>query len=129
MSALLQRVSIGLVLLWALPGCSVETEAGAATGTIKGHVSLGPIMPVCRVGTPCDGVYAGAKVAVRTAGGTVVARSAADQRGEFQIDVSAGAYVVGVEVSGPLPHCSQTDVTVAAGQMSKADIDCDSGIR
>ena len=128
MYVLLQRVTVGLALLFVLPGCSAET-AGSATGTIKWHVSLGPTMPVCRVGTPFGGDYAGAKIVVRTAGGTVAARAAADQRGEYRFDVSAGTYVVGVEVSGPLPRCSQTDVVVAAGRISAAEIDCDSGIR
>ena len=129
MYVLLQRVTVGLALLFVLPGCSAETEAGATSGTIKGHVSLGPTMPVCRIGTPCGGDYAGAKIVVRTADGTVAARLAAGQKGEYRIDVSAGTYVVGVEVSGALPRCSQMDVVVAAGRISAAEIACDSGIR
>jgi hypothetical protein len=78
---------------------------------------------------PCDGVYAGANIVVRDKGGDEVARTVADDKGEFRVSVSAGARVVGVSVKGPLPRCGAAEVVVVAGQSVRADLDCDSGIR
>lgn len=86
-------------------------------------------MPVCREGVPCDGVYKDAKVVVRAKSGAVVARATSDSNGDFQVDVAAGAYTVGIAVEGPLPHCAETEAVVSKGQTAQVTIDCDSGIR
>ena len=114
---------------FALAACGVETAGGGVSGVIEGRVSLGPIMPVCQVGVPCDGVYADARIAVRNKAGSSVATAVADQQGMFRVEVAAGAYVVEVEVSGPLPNCPRVDVVVTAGTKVRADIACDTGIR
>lgn len=112
--------------LCSLPACSAETSGG---GIIEGHVSRGPIMPVCRDGVPCDGVYADAKIVVKDKAGAVAARATADRNGDFKVGVRAGAFAVGVDVSGPFPSCSQVDIVVVDGATVRADVDCDTGIR
>jgi hypothetical protein len=122
----MNRLAATLFALLALQAC----EAGSMeTGVIKGLVKLGPIMPVCQVGVPCDGVYKGAKVVLRTPGGQVVKRATADDKGEFRMDATTGLYEVGVEVEGPMPSCTPVLVSVKARETVRVEIDCDSGIR
>jgi hypothetical protein len=113
----------------AIAGCTEQDHAAAAYGVIVGQVKLGPIMPVCREGVPCDGVYKGAKVVVRARDGAVASRATADDNGEFSADVPAGTYTVAIDVQGPLPSCSSAEATVAARSKARVAIDCDSGIR
>ena len=112
--------------LLALQAC----EAGfMETGVVEGVVKLGPIMPVCREGVPCDGVYKGAKVVLRAPGGQVVKRATADDTGAFWMDAPTGRFDVAVDVEGQLPSCTPAPVSVAARQTVHVEIDCDSGIR
>jgi hypothetical protein len=116
-------LSFALVMLGA---CEAEP---LESGEIKGLVKLGPIMPVCQVGVPCDGVYKGAKVVLRTSSGQAVKRVTADDKGEFRIDAPVGSFDVAVEVEGPLPSCTPAQVSVKARETVRVEIDCDSGIR
>jgi hypothetical protein len=116
-------LSATLVSLGACGGGSRET------GVIEGEVKLGPIMPVCQVGVPCDGVYKGAKVILQTQAGQVVQRATADDRGEFRMGTPVGDFQVRVEVPGPMPTCTVADVSVRARETVQVAIDCDSGIR
>jgi len=113
----------------AVAGCTEQDHAAAAYGVIVGQVKLGPIMPVCREGVPCDGVYKGARVVVRAKDGTIASRATADGNGDFWADVPAGTYTVAIDVQGPLPSCSSAEATVAARSTVRVAIDCDSGIR
>jgi hypothetical protein len=122
----MHRLAAVFFALLALQSC----EAGSMeAGVIAGLVKLGPIMPVCREGVPCDGVYKDAKVVLRTLGGQVVNHATADGKGEFWMDAAAGRYEVAVEVEGPLPRCTPAQVSVGAGETVRVEIDCDSGIR
>jgi hypothetical protein len=123
MFRLFGRAGILSLVAFVLPACGAEMGASRALGTIEGRVALGPIMPVCQEGVPCDGVV------VRDKSGDEVARTTADDKGEFRVDVSAGARIVGVSVKGPMPSCRETEVVVVSGQSVRADLDCDSGIR
>lgn len=122
---------LGVVAL-ATAGCGAESGGDGHgipdAGVIAGVVKLGPIMPVCREGVPCDGIYKGAKVVVTGRRGGV-ARVTADDKGEFWIDVAPGTYSVSVDVQAVLPHCRAADVIVPARQIVRIEIDCDSGIR
>ena len=115
----------------AVNGARIDDLVGQASGagTLVGHVTLGPIMPVCREGVPCDGVYKDAVVEVRTKSGTVVAQAKTDDSGDFRVDVAAGAYTVAIAVDAMLPRCSEAEVVVAKGQTATVTIDCDTGIR
>ena len=122
----MNRLAAIFFALLALQAC----EAGSMeAGVIAGLVKLGPIMPVCREGVPCDGVYQGAKIVLRSPGGQVVERATADDKGEFRMDAAAGRYEVAVDVEVPLPRCTPVPVFVAAATTARVEIDCDSGIR
>ena len=110
-------------------GCNAEVGQAGGGGVIAGRVTLGPIMPVCRVDVPCDGVFKDAKIVVRAKSGAVVARTVSDANGDFRVDVAAGAYTVAVAVEAMLPHCGEAEAVVAQGQTVRVAIDCDSGIR
>ncbi|MFM9864850.1 MAG: carboxypeptidase-like regulatory domain-containing protein [Micropepsaceae bacterium] len=122
----MKRLAVTFIALLALQAC----EAGSMeTGVIEGVVKLGPIMPVCQVGVPCDGVYKGATVVLRTPGGQVVKRATADDKGAFWMDAPTGRFDVAVDVEGMLPSCTPVPVLVEAGKTARVEIECDSGIR
>ena len=122
---------VGSLTMLFLAGCEMPAaEAPGDAGTITGVVRLGPIMPVCQQGVPCDGVYKGAKVVVRRQGGGAgVLRTIADDAGAFQVSAAPGTYSVGVEVEGMLPRCTPVDATVGVRETVRVTVDCDSGIR
>ena len=122
----MRRVLAASLALAALQGCNAEPMD---TGVVTGLVKLGPIMPVCQVGVPCDGVYKGAKIVLRTPSGQVAKRVTADDTGAFQMDTPAGSFEVSVDVEGPLPRCAPVPVFVKAQKTVRVEIDCDSGIR
>lgn len=122
------RLAVLTLALCAVAACEAQTGQGALLGTIVGKVKRGPIMPVCRVDVPCDGVFAGAKIVVRGAGG-VAGRAVSDEGGAFSVQVPAGTYTVDVEVEGMLPRCQSVTASVVAGQPVAVEIDCDTGIR
>jgi hypothetical protein len=122
----MRRIAAISVAFLVLQACEVGSME---TGVITGVVKLGPIMPVCREGVPCDGVYQGARVVLRTTDGQVVKRATADDKGRFRMDTEAGRYEVGVDVEGPMPSCTPAPVSVNARETVHVAIDCDSGIR
>ena len=125
------QVGIVLLSLAGLQACDAGTsgQGRGDAGTIVGVVKRGPIMPVCREGVPCDGVFPGAKVVVRTQDGSVVRRTTSDDNGVFNAAVPQGAYTVDIEVEGMLPHCSPASVSVRAGETANVEVNCDTGIR
>lgn len=122
----MKRIAVLSATLVSLSACG---GGALKTGTIEGVVRLGPIMPVCQVGVPCDGVYKGAKVVLRTPAGQTAKRVTADDKGVFRMDAPAGSFEVAIEVDGPLPACAPAQVVVAPHETVKVTIDCDSGIR
>jgi hypothetical protein len=122
----MHRIAALSAALVALAACSAEPSE---SGTITGVVKLGPIMPVCQEGVPCDGGYQGAKVVLRTPNGQPIQRATADNKGEFRMDVPAGRFEVAIDVEGPMPTCAPAQALVKARETVRVEIDCDSGIR
>ena len=127
--AMMMRFGLILVVVLAAAGCDAGMGRAGGGGAIAGRVTLGPIMPVCREGVPCNGVYKNAKVEVHAASGPVVARTITDANGDFRADVAAGTYKVAVAVDGMLPRCTEAEAVVSQGQTVQVAIDCDTGIR
>ena len=125
----MRQLALAALVILLLSGSNTQIAAHGASGVIKGRVTLGPTTPLCREDVPCEGIYAGAKIVVRTKSGEVCARSTSDQNGEFRIDVSPGRYIVAVDLQGKLPRCSRREVTIAAGQATQVTLDCDTGMR
>jgi hypothetical protein len=111
------------------------TPAPQAAGTLRGHVTIGPLAPVVREGepepTPAPQVYAARHIVIyKTNGETEVARAGIDAQGNYEITLPAGIYVVdidhtGIDHAANLPH----EVVILADEVTVLDIDIDTGIR
>ena len=112
-------------------GCSLGPKA---TGTLEGHVSIGPLVPVLREGepepTPAPEVYAGRQIVVFSSSGREMARIQIDGQGNYRVALPAGSYRIdinhaGIDSAAGLP----AEVEILAGQTSRLDVDIDTGIR
>jgi hypothetical protein len=111
------------------------TPIPKATGTLRGHVTIGPLVPVVRVGepdpTPAPEVYAARQIVIyKTNGKTEVARAEIDAQGNYEISLPVGTYIVdinriGIDSAAGLP----TEVDIFADQVTVLDVDIDTGIR
>lgn len=63
-----------------------------AAGLLYGTVSIGPITPVCRAGTPCSRPAAHVRLAFLRAGRTV--STTTDVHGRYRIELPLGVWVV-----------------------------------
>jgi hypothetical protein len=105
------------------------------TGVLEGHVTIGPLTPVVQEGqrepTPGPEVYASRQIVVFGSDGrTEVVRVQIDGRGNFRVELPAGTYVVdinhvGIDTAKDLP----ATVEIVAGQVTRLDVDIDTGIR
>jgi hypothetical protein len=121
-----------LILFLLIAAC---TPTARATGAIEGHITIGPLVPVVREGeaepTPAPEVYAAYPLVIYEQDGkTEVERVTADADGNYRVVLPAGTYVVdtirqGVGGAGKLPR----EVNVVAGQVTRLDVDIDTGIR
>ena len=112
-------------------GCSLGPKA---TGTLEGHVSIGPLVPVLREGepepTPAPEVYASRQIVVFSSGGREITRVEIDGQGNYRVALPAGSYLVdinhaGIDSAAGLP----AEVEIMAGQTTQLDVDIDTGIR
>jgi hypothetical protein len=128
MNKLLQIFSIGI---W-LAAC---TTAPSQSGTLRGHVTIGPLVPVVREGepepTPAPEVYAARHIVIYKANGkTEVAHADIDAQGNYEIALPVGTYVVdinhlGVDHAAGLPQ----EIQIIADGVTVLDVDIDTGIR
>ena len=105
------------------------------TGVLEGHVSIGPLVPVVQEGvpepTPAPEVYASRQIVVYAQDGqTEVARVQIDGQGNSRVELPVGTYVVdinhvGVDMAKELPKT----VEIVAGQVTRLDVEIDTGIR
>jgi hypothetical protein len=116
-------VAFGALAALAL-GCG-SAGGGTATG-LRGYVKRGPIMPVCRVGVPCDEPARGVKLRFSRAG-KVVATATTNNRGWYRILLRAGSYGVSMNAKGDA--YGPRSATVRRGQMTRRDFVIDTGIR
>lgn len=127
-------LAFSVLFLAALP-LSACTQPPQAFGTLEGHVTIGPLVPVLREGevepTPAPEVYAARAIVVfRQDGETEVTRLQIDADGDYRAELPAGTYVVDINHSGidraaDLPR----EIEIIAGQVTRLDIDIDTGIR
>ncbi len=133
------RLIILLSLALLLAACQ-STGGGplpplVAPGSLSGHVTIGPLLPVQRVGeatptTPPDAYAARQVIVYRADGKTAVTRLTPDKDGNYRVELAPGTYVVamaraGIDRARDLP----ATVTIASGQTTRLDIDIDTGIR
>lgn len=104
-------------------------------GTLQGHVNIGPLTPVERVGVPPPTVppeaYAARKIVIYYADGKKeVTRMSPDAQGNYKVTLAPGTYVVDLARTG-IDHAQGLPKTVAieSGKTMSLDISIDTGIR
>jgi len=120
---------VALGALAALALGSGSAGGGTATTGLRGLVKRGPVMPVCRVGVPCDEPARGVKLKFSRSG-RVVATATTNQRGWYRITLRAGRYSVSTATkAAPETRPQPRVATVEAGRMKRRDFFIDTGIR
>jgi hypothetical protein len=94
-----------------------------AAGVLWGSVSIGPLTPVCRVGTPCDGPAKHATLKFTRAAQSVSAKT--DAAGRYRLTLAVGTWTVRASVG---MRTSPASVVVRAGT-HRANFSVDTGIR
>ena len=124
-----------LLLLACIVLVAACSSAGRETGTLTGHVTIGPLQPVQREGepapTPGPEVYAAWEIVVRALDTRKeVARAAIGDEGDYAVELRAGTYTVTAEqtTGRGFPQSTHT-LGITAGQTTQQDIDIDTGIR
>lgn len=105
------------------------------TGSLEGHITIGPLVPVVQEGvaepTPAPEVYAARQIVVqRERDGKEVARFEIDPEGNYKGELPVGTYVVdinhlGIDSASGFPKV----VEIIANQVTRVDVDIDTGIR
>jgi hypothetical protein len=106
-----------------------QTQSDSGTG-LEGVIKISPNRPgPIRNGEPSSGPFANTTFNVQNQNGKVASFTTDDQ-GRFRISLPPGRYRVAVENNETrVRHCGPFEVEVTAGQMTKADWGCDSGMR
>ena len=97
--------------------------ASTATG-FHGHVTIGPLQPVCREGTPCDGPAKG--VTLTFTKPNVVRRAVTTTTGAYRVLLPAGFYTVRANRGMTIRPAR---VWVHRGYDAKLDFAIDTGLR
>jgi hypothetical protein len=106
-----------------------------APGSLEGHVNIGPLLPVQRVGDATPTVppeaYAARQIIVYQADGkTVVTKLTPDKDGNYRVELAPDTYIVGMARVGiDRARGLPATVTITSGQTTRLDIDIDTGIR
>jgi len=126
----MKQLIITLTLL--LTACAA---APSETGTLEGHVNIGPLVPVVREGeaepTPAPEVYAGREIVIFAEDGqTEVTRAKIVSNGNYHVTLPVGTYVVdinhlGIDRGLNLPQTVQ----ITSQQVTRLDVEIDTGIR
>ncbi len=121
-----------VVLTLFIAACAIDRRE---SGTLEGHVAIGPLTPVQRAGvaepTPSPEMYAQYEILIYAEDGrTEVARAGIDSGGDYRATLGVGTYVVNINRQGishgiDLPKT----VTIADRQVTRLDIQIDTGIR
>jgi hypothetical protein len=116
------RVAIATALL-ALSLPALAGSSTTATG-LRGHVTIGPLTPVCKVGTPCSGPAKHVTLSFRHL--YRVWQVTTDGYGYYRIPLGGGTYLVRANKGVSL---RPTIVTVVVGRMRIVNMAIDTGIR
>jgi hypothetical protein len=136
MGCLSMKNTIRLLLMLAIIGATSCSPDGLGEGMLKGHVDIGPLLPVSRAGvpeaTPSAEIYAAWRIVVFSEDGIrEIASSTIDSTGIYEISLPPGSYMVaGRSASGTgfLGEQKQP-VEIIKGEITQLDISIDTGIR
>lgn len=106
---------------------TAPTNQKITTG-ITGTITLGPITPVCKIGTPCDKPYQGT-VIVKTMDGKEITQFTSSGDGLFTVALQPGTYWLTSVNTMARPHMQPQQVVVNNGQLTTLHIQFDTGIR
>jgi hypothetical protein len=106
-------------------------------GTLSGHVTLGPLVPVLREGevepTPSPEMYAAWQIVIYTEDmQREVGRGNIDSAGNYQVSLPASTYMVTAELTGGGGGPGGSDfysVEITKDKVTYLDLDIDTGIR
>ena len=127
-----------LIISTLLTACAISPAVPTnppPTGTLQGHVTIGPLVPVLREGvpdpTPAPEVYAAYPITIYSADGlTEIAVLVIDFQGNYRIELPVGDYLIDSERRGPSGAAGlPATVTITAGETTTLNIDIDTGIR
>jgi hypothetical protein len=111
---------------------TISLDQPRAVSGIDGQALVGPTYPVSRPGVPNTRPLPGAVISVETAdGSTEVARTTADQNGDFQIRLAPGRYLLVPRPPKPgeyFPRGTPQLVVVVTGEYAHVTVTYDSGI-
>jgi hypothetical protein len=94
-----------------------------AAGVLWGSVTVGPLTPVCRAGTPCDGPAKHATLTFTRSNHSASVKT--DDAGRYRLTLSTGTWTVRASVG---MRMTPTSVVVRAGT-HRANFAIDTGIR
>jgi hypothetical protein len=130
------RITIRLLLTLAIIGVMGCSPDGAGEGMLKGHVDIGPLQPVQRVGqpepTPSAEVYAAWWIVVFSKDGTKeIADATINSAGMYEISLLPGTYLVAGRPASGTGFVGQAKqpVEIYKGETTFLDISIDTGIR
>jgi hypothetical protein len=132
----LSATSSTFPLLWillvgasVLGACQPGVE-GSNTG-VKGQVLMGPMCPVVQADQDCPDQPLEADLEIEDVNGDPVARGRSDERGQFQIALEPGEYVLSLVPPNPggPPTGAPIPFRVDDGQWTTLTVLVDSGIR
>lgn len=130
------KILTGILLFIFLAGCSVPASQ---TGTLRGHISIGPLCPVERNPPdprcqPTHETYQahGLKIGISEGiegGFTEVKTFYGDEQGNYKLELPARGYTIVPSDSGRIGGFPPTPVIIKAGETTTQDIEIDTGIR
>jgi hypothetical protein len=97
--------------------------AVVVAGVLWGSVTIGPLTPVCKVGTPCSGPAKRATLTFSRVGRVVSTKT--DGLGHYRLTLPTGTWTVRTSVG---MRIAPTTVVVRAGT-HRTNFDVDTGIR
>jgi hypothetical protein len=120
------KLGTSLVVLAAAVACGSATGSGLHTG-LYGHVTRGPLTPVCTDAAPCDGP-ARDMLLVFSHNGAVVARTRTRDDGSYRVALTPGRYTVR---AGPATFsgAQPSGASVPRTGFRRVDFFVDTGIR
>ena len=106
-------------------------NAAATTAILRGKVTMGPTMPVERIGgPPAIAPVVGARVDITNANGVTIASVITGADGSYSAPVAPGDYLVTVTPAARmLGRIVPRSITVTPGTPAALDITLDTGIR
>jgi hypothetical protein len=118
---------VGVILVLSV-GVACASRASAPPGGIEGRVTVGPMCPVERIGSPCPpGAWTGTVRATSSDGSVDETTTGSD--GSFRLALAPGTYTIAPVVpDGGPPTAHPATVTVGT-TMQRLDLQLDSGIR